>query len=77
MTTAHILTKKQAATLGFIRTFINQEGMPPTRKEISDGLGHNSPNGAHDGLLVLAKYGYLELTPGRARGIRLNSEKCK
>jgi repressor LexA len=77
MTTAHILTKKQAATLDFIRAFINQEGMPPTRKEISDGLGHSSPNGANDGLRVLAKHGYLTLLPRRSRGIRLNLEKCK
>ena len=77
MTTAHILTKKQAATLDFIRAFITQEGMPPTRKEISDGLGHSSPNGANDGLRVLAKHGYLTLLPRRSRGIRLNLEKCK
>src|SRR5271170_4507038 len=65
------LTPRQRQILDWIRSFIADKGMPPTRAEIATGLGFASPSSAEDHLQALAKKGALEIVPGAARGLRL------
>lgn len=65
------LTDRQAAILDYIGQHLAAEGLPPTITEIAGAFGFASPNGVAKHLHALADKGALELTPGRARGIRL------
>lgn len=65
------LTARQQQILELIRTFIEREGMPPTRAEIAEILGFRSPNAAEDHLKALERKGAIEMMPGTSRGIRL------
>ncbi|MBU2640317.1 MAG: transcriptional repressor LexA [Gammaproteobacteria bacterium] len=65
------LTRRQEEILNLIRECIETTGLPPTRVEIAQHFGFNSPNAAEQHLKVLAKKGVLDLVPGTSRGIRL------
>jgi repressor LexA len=65
------LTPKQLEVLGFIRRFMERDGLPPTRAEIARGLNLRNRQGIDQHLRALASKGAIELTPGIARGIRL------
>jgi repressor LexA len=65
------LTPRQRQILDWIRSFIADKGMPPTRAEIATGLGFASPSSAEDHLQALARKGALEIVLGAARGLRL------
>lgn len=65
------ITPAQARVLAFVRQFIAEKGIAPTRQEVGDGLGL-APNGVQEHLLKLQRKGLLELMPYVARGIRLN-----
>jgi repressor LexA len=67
----HELTARQQQILELIREFIQTEGYPPTRIEISKALGFRSPNAAEDHLKALARKGAIALQAGASRGIRL------
>lgn len=64
-------TESQQAVLTVITQHLAAEGLPPTIMEIAGKLGLASPNGVVKHLHALAEKGYIELTAGRARGIRL------
>lgn len=68
------LTARQAEILDLIRSYVAEEGCPPTRAEIADILGFRSPNAAEDHLRALERKGVIELVPGASRGIRLLDE---
>lgn len=68
------LTKRQTEILDVIRNAVHRTGSPPTRLELCEIFGFRSPNAAEDHLKALARKGYIELTPGRSRGIRLLEE---
>ncbi len=68
------LTARQQEILEFIRTFLEEEGFPPTRAEIADALGFRSPNAAEDHLKALQRKGAVEILSGTSRGIRLTGE---
>ncbi len=68
------LTNRQAEILELIRSYVAEEGCPPTRAEIADTLGFRSPNAAEDHLRALERKGVIELVPGASRGIRLLDE---
>jgi repressor LexA len=68
------LTARQAEILELIRSYIAEEGCPPTRAEIADTLGFRSANAAEDHLRALERKGVIELVPGASRGIRLLEE---
>jgi len=68
------LTKRQAEILALIKTYIEEDGMPPTRMEIAATFGFRSPNAAEEHLRTLARKGYIEMLPGSSRGIRLISQ---
>jgi repressor LexA len=65
------LTARQAEILQLIQATVEQTGFPPTRAEIAKSLGFKSANAAEDHLRALEKKGYIVLTPGASRGIRL------
>lgn len=65
------LTARQEEILGLISDAIAKSGLPPTRAEIATRLGFASANAAEEHLRALARKGYVELSPGTSRGIRL------
>ena len=65
------LTSRQAEILEIIRTYIEENGMPPSRPELARLLGIASTNGVFKHLDALARKGAIELVPNAARGIRL------
>jgi len=65
------LTSRQEEILQLVQDSISQNGAPPTRSEIAQQLGFASANAAEEHLKALAKKGYIELSPGTSRGIRL------
>lgn len=68
-----MLTDRQQALLHFIHTFMERQGMPPTRADIAREFGFRSPNAAEAHLKALEKKGALELVAGTSRGIRLKA----
>ena len=57
-----------------IRKHLEAQGVPPTRAELARDLGFRSANAAEEHLKALARKGYIELTRGASRGIRLMVE---
>lgn len=70
---ATALTPRQMQIVNFIRQVIISTGFPPTRVEISSEFGFKSANAAEEHLRALAKKGFIVLTAGASRGIRLVS----
>ena len=68
------LTARQEEILGLISDAIAKSGLPPTRAEIATRLGFASANAAEEHLRALARKGYVELSPGTSRGIRLTKQ---
>lgn len=65
------LTERQEEVLDYIKLFISEEGMPPTRVEISEAFEFKSPNAAECHLRELAKKHAIRLLPGKSRGIQI------
>ncbi|MAI42443.1 MAG: transcriptional repressor LexA [Candidatus Azotimanducaceae bacterium] len=65
------LTARQSEVLGFIRTYIDDTGYPPTRADIANELGFKSANASEEHLKALARKGAIEIIPGTSRGIKL------
>lgn len=65
------LTERQQEVYNFLKRFLETEGVPPTRAEISRELGFRSPNAAEEHLRALARKGAIEMMSGMSRGIRL------
>jgi repressor LexA len=68
------LTARQKEILAFLKAWINENGMPPTRQEICDALGFRSPNAAEEHLRALERKGAVEMLPGSSRGIRIRDD---
>jgi repressor LexA len=66
-----ILTGRQNEILHFIAEYLDKEGLPPTRNDISRHFGFRSPNAAESHLRALARKGAIQLEPGLSRGISL------
>ena len=65
------LTTRQAEVLGFIKSYIEEIGYPPTRADIARELGFKSANASEEHLKALARKGAIEMIPGTSRGIKL------
>lgn len=65
------LTSRQAEILAYIRRYLAEQGMPPTRADIVSAFGFRSLTAADDHLRALARKQAIELVPGASRGIRL------
>src|SRR5258707_10929842 len=64
-------TGRQAEILEIIRSYVADNGRPPSRPELAKMLGIASTNGVFKHLDALAKKGAIELVPKAARGIRV------
>jgi repressor LexA len=53
------LTERQEEILGFIKRSIQEQGYPPTIREIGEHFGIRSTNGVNDHLKALERKGYL------------------
>ncbi|MDH5692708.1 MAG: transcriptional repressor LexA [Gammaproteobacteria bacterium] len=69
------LTDRQTQVLAFIKEYMADEGLPPTRVEIASALGFRSPNAAEDHIKALVRKGAIEVMPGMSRGIRILGEE--
>ncbi|MEX0584531.1 MAG: transcriptional repressor LexA [Natronospirillum sp.] len=65
------LTARQQEVLAFVRQYMDDNHMPPTRAEIARELGFRSPNAAEEHLKALARKQAIVMIPGASRGIRL------
>ena len=62
-------TKRQGEILAFVKKYIKENGMPPTRKEISKAFGFESHAAAQQHLELLQKKGVVKLLSNISRGI--------
>ncbi len=65
------LTTRQQEILDFLKQWIAENGMPPTRAEMCASMGFRSPNAAEEHLRALERKGAIEMMPGASRGIRI------
>ena len=65
------LSSKQEQVLKFLMDFNEQHGFPPTIRELCAYFGFKSLNTAHFHLRALEKKGYIQIHPGKGRGITL------
>ncbi len=65
------LTERQRAILEFIEEVIDEEGYPPTVREICKRFRISSPRGVSDHLGALERKGFIEREAGKARGLRV------
>jgi repressor LexA len=66
------LTEKQKKILSFIKSFISENGFPPTLREIGRHFNITSTFGVKRHLDALKKKGYLNISSNFSRGISLN-----
>ena len=64
------LTKRQQLVLEFIQASIQENGFPPTLREIGAHFGIRSTNGVNDHLLALQRKGYLRRQDMKSRALR-------
>jgi repressor LexA len=67
------LTQRQRDVLGFIRSHQENQGVPPTLREIAEYFGFRSMTAAADHVRALRKKGHLSHDPRRARAYRVLS----
>ena len=65
------LSSKQGQVFEFLVNFNSEHGFPPTIRELCRYFGFQSLNTAHFHLRSLEKKGYIEVHPGKGRGITL------
>ena len=65
------LSGKQEQVLEFLINFNTEHGFPPTIRELCRHFGFKSLNTAHFHLRSLEKKGYIQVHPGKGRGITL------
>jgi repressor LexA len=63
------LTARQTVVYDYIVESLQEQGIPPTVREIANGLGFKSLNSVREHLRLIEKKGFVELRPGVARGI--------
>lgn len=64
------LTKRQQEALDFIVECIQEDGYPPTIREIGERMGISSTNGVSDHLRALERKGYLIRDESKSRALR-------
>jgi len=69
--TVRPLTAQQRRVLRFVQGFYQEQGFPPTFREIGDGVGLDNINAVRGHLSALEKKGYIRRTPEKARSIRI------
>lgn len=65
------LTKRQSEVLALIERFREENGYPPTVREVAAHFGFRSPRAAHDHMKALEKKGFLRSRPGKPRALEV------
>lgn len=65
------LTPRQQEIFDYIVWFLQENGIPPTTREIGEQFEIVSPNGVVSNLKALVRKGVIEHFPNVARGIRV------
>lgn len=65
------LTDRQREVLDFIKSYIKEEGFPPTRAEIADHFGFKSHNASNDFVKILKEKGFISVKADANRGIKV------
>jgi repressor LexA len=65
------LTLTQQRVYQFIIDWREQQGFPPTVREIAEGLSFKSLNNVRQHLRLIEKKGFLKISSGKARGIEV------
>jgi repressor LexA len=71
MTNQKELTSTQEKVLSFLKSYLREEGFPPTLREIASRFGLKGPKSPQKTLKVLEKKGYLRRIPGGSRAIEI------
>lgn len=71
MTARNKVTAAQERILRFIFQFSEERGMPPTYREIQDGVGYSTPSAVEYQVSKLEEVELLERQKGVSRGLRL------
>ena len=67
------LTPAQEQVLAFIWDYVEEQGFPPTIREIGEGVGTTSTSTAFSHVQALARKGYLSVSGDRkARALQLH-----
>jgi repressor LexA len=67
------LTREQQRVMSFILSYREENGFPPTVREIAVALGYRSPNNVRQHLRLIEQKGFLRLLSGKARGIEITT----
>lgn len=65
------LTERQFEVLCHIREYIQDNGYPPTVRELGEMIGTTSPSTVHEHLRALRDKGFIHVEPGRFRALRV------
>lgn len=68
------ITPRQAMVLTFLQKFIDDNGYPPSMKDIADGLNFKSANASSEHLKRLKAKGFITMQPGLCRSIQIVSQ---
>ncbi len=66
-----VISVKQQRVLEYISRFIDNNGIPPTVRDIGEGLGLSSPATVNYHLKILTQAGYIAMAPKKTRSITL------
>jgi repressor LexA len=66
-----MVTERQRAILDYLREFVDENGYPPTVREIGEAVGLRSPSTVHAHLAQLERAGLLRRDPTKPRAIEL------
>lgn len=65
------LTERQSQVFDFVVDYVATNGFPPSRQEISQHFKFRSNNAAQEHLSKIEKKGWIQLTKGINRGIKI------
>jgi len=65
------LTSTQESVLSFLKNFLQEEGFPPTLREIASHFGLKGPKAPQKTLQILEKKRYIRRVPGGSRAIEI------
>lgn len=67
------INEKQQKILDFIKSYIKEQGFPPSVRDICQGVGLRSPSSVHGHLKALQRAGYLDRKDGKTRSLNLTA----
>ena len=70
-TTMRPLNARHQQILDWIKDYVAQAGIPPTRAELAEGIGLKDASSVTVHLEALARDGWIQLLPNKKRGIRV------